>query len=214
MAAGSRLPEEPLRPYAPARFEYRIWGAAFPELPAPDLVPASAEVYLLPAEFDGVNTKIRGGALEIKRLLGLRAGLQHWLPALRCLLPLPATVIEGELCPALGVAPPPLARASYGLERLLEEVVSAWPRVRAVRLVKRRRQFVVAGARAERTRVELGAVTVESVAIEAEAFEAARRAVTELGLTRAPNLDYVAALRRLLAGDRLGSQPGAGDEPA
>ncbi len=192
-------------PYGPARFEYRIWGAAFPELPAPDQVPASPEVYLLPAAVDGVNVKIRGGALEIKRLLSRRAGLQHWLPALRCPLPLPAAVIERQLCPALGVAPPPLVRPSYDLDRLLHEVASAWPGVQSVSLVKRRRAFEVAGARAERTRVELGTLAIESIAVEAEAFEAALRATTELGLARAPNLDYVAALRRLLAGALLSS---------
>ena len=192
-------------PYAPVRFEYRIWGAAFPELPAPDQVPASPEVYLLRAGVDDVNAKFRAGALEIKRLLGLRAGLQRWLPALRCPLPLPAAVIEGELCPALGVAAPPLTRARYDLERFLSEVASAWTGVQAVRLVKRRRVFEVAGARAERTRVELGTVTIESVAVEAEIFEAALAAVGELGLARAPNLDYIAALRRRLAGLALGA---------
>jgi hypothetical protein len=205
------MPEEPLRPYAPARFEYRIWGEAFPKLPAPDRVPVSPEVYLLPAAVDGVNIKIRSGALEIKRLLGLQAELQKWLPALRCPLPLPAAVIECELCPALGVAPPPLARPSYDLERLLGEVTSAWTGVQSVRLVKRRRSFEVAGARAERTRVELGTIVVESVAIEAEAFESARQAVAELKLERSPNLDYVAALRRLLAGEPLGAGLSPGD---
>jgi len=209
MVVAARSPEEPLHPYAPARFEYRIWGAAFPELPAPDPVPASREVYLLPAALDGVNAKIRGGTLEIKHLLGCEAGLQKWLPALRCPLPLPAAVIERELAPALGMAAPPLARSSYPLEALLEEVISAWSGVRSLHLVKRRRSFEVAGARAERTRIELGAVAIESVAIEAERFEVARRAVAELELERAPNLDYVAALRRLLAGEPLGS--GAGD---
>ena len=105
-------------PYAPVRFEYRIWGAAFPELPAPDQVPPSPEVYLLPTGVDDINAKFRAGALEIKRLLGMRAGLQQWLPALRCPLPLPAAVIEHELCPALGVVAPPLAQASYDLERV------------------------------------------------------------------------------------------------
>ncbi len=194
-----------MRPYAPARFEYRIWGKAFPDLPAPDRVPASPEVYLLPTGVDGINAKIRAGALEIKRLLGMRAGLQQWLPALRCPLPLPAAVIDQELCPALGVEVLALTQASYDLERFLAEVARAWPGVRSVRLVKRRRAFEVAGARAERTRIELGTVTIESLAVEAEAFEAARRATAELALTRAPNLDYVAALRRLLAGEALGA---------
>jgi hypothetical protein len=193
-------------PYAPARFEYRIWGETFPELPAPDQMPASPEVYLLPDAVDGINVKIRDNALEIKRLLGHRGPLQHWLPALRCPLPLPAAVIERELWPALGVAAPPLAHASYDLERLLGEAANAWTGMQSVRLIKRRRAFEVAGARAERTRVELGMITVETVAVEAEAFEAAHRAVAELGLMPAPNLDYVAALRRLLAGKPPGSE--------
>jgi hypothetical protein len=200
------MAEAPLRPYAPARFEYRIWGDAFADLPTPDAVPASAEVYLLPTAVDGVNAKIRGGTLEIKRLLGVRAGLQEWLPELRCRLPLPAAVIECELCPALGIRPPRLAQASYELEPLLEALASAGPGLRCVRLVKRRRPFELASARAERTRVDVSTLTIESVAIEAEAFDAARQAVTELQLTRAPNLDYVAALRRLLPAS--GSTPG------
>lgn len=202
MAVRSRPPEAEAarRPYAPERFEYRIWGRAFAELPTPDEVASSAEVYLLP-EQDGVNAKFRRGALEIKRLLGMRGELQHWLPALRCLLPLPARVIARDLCPALGIAPPPLARRRYELEELLAEVVPALAGVRAVRLCKRRRQFDVAGARAERTRISVGEATIETVAIEAERFDRAARATEQLGLRRAPNLDYVAALRRLLAGN-------------
>ena len=202
MAARSRPPEAAAisRPYAPERFEYRIWGRGFAELPTPDEVAPSVEVYLL-ADRDGVNAKLRGGALEIKRLLGTRDGLQRWLPALRCLLPLPARVIARDLCPALGLMPPPLTRRRYGLEELLAEVVPALAGVRAVRLGKRRRQFDVAGARAERTRVEVGAVTLESVAVEHERFGRAARAAEQLELRRAANLDYVVALRRLLAGD-------------
>jgi len=204
MAARSRPrdAEAVCRPYAPERFEYRIWGRAFAELPAPDDVAPSAEVYLLP-EQDGVNAKLRGGALEIKRLLGTRDGLQRWLPALRCPLPLLARVIAQDLCPALGVAPPPLTRRRYDVEALLAEVVPALAGVRAVRLCKRRRQFEVAGARAERTRIGVGEVTLESAAVEHERFARAARAADELQLRRAPNLDYVMALRRLLAGDAV-----------
>jgi hypothetical protein len=200
MAERRRTHEGVTRPYAPARFEYRIWGRAFPELPSPDQQPQSREVYLVPAEVDGSNIKLRREALEIKRLLGVRAGLQHWLPALRCVLPLPAAVLEEHLCPELGSAPPPLRRASYDLRQFLAEVASALPGVRVVWLVKRRRPFEVAGSRAERTRVTLGEVTLESVAIEAERFEWAARATDELELRRAPNLDYVTAIRRILTG--------------
>jgi len=198
-----------MAPYAPARFEYRIWGHAFPELPSPDQEPESREVYLVPPGVDGSNVKIRREALEIKRLLGVRAGLQHWLPALRCVLPLPATVIEEHLCPELGVAPPPLRRASYDLGQFLAEVATALPGVRVVSLVKRRRPFEIAGSRAERTRVTIADITLESAAIEAERFEWAARATDELKLRRAPNIDYVTAIRRILAGQALVAQDGA-----
>jgi hypothetical protein len=211
MAESSGSPEAISRPYAPARFEYRIWGRSFPELPSPDQEPESREVYLVPARVDGSNVKLRREALEIKRQLGVRGELQHWLPALRCVLPLPAAVIEEHLCPELGVAPPPLRRASYDLGHFLAEVASAFPGVRLVSLVKRRRPFEIAGSRAERTRVTIEEVTVESVAIEAERFERAARATDELKLRRAPNLDYVTAIRRILAGQALvppeGAQP-------
>jgi hypothetical protein len=198
---GRSRPPETLRPYAPERFEYRIWGTAFAELPAPDAVAESVEVYLLPRR-DGSNVKIRGGALEIKRLIGMQDGLQRWLPAWRGELPLPGSALERAVCPALGVAPPPLARRRYDVATLLAEVVPALAGVRAVHLRKRRRQFNVAGARAERTRVVVGEITLESAAVEAERFEDAARATEQLMLRRAPNLDYVAALRRLLAGPR------------
>ena len=81
-----------------------------------------------------------------------------------------------------------------------------WTGLRSVHLIKRRRSFEVAGARAERTRIELEKFAIETVAIEVEAFGAARRAADRLKLTRAPNLDYVAALRRLLAGRPLGAR--------
>jgi hypothetical protein len=209
MAARRDSAEALMAPYAPARFEYRIWGHAFPELPSPDQEPESREVYLVPPGVDGSNVKIRREALEIKRLLGVRAGLQHWLPALRCVLPLPATVIEEHLCPELGVAPPPLRRASYDLGQFLAEVATALPGVRVVSLVKRRRPFEIAGSRAERTRVTIADITLESAAIEAERFEWAARATDELKLRRAPNIDYVTAIRRLLAGQALVAQDGA-----
>jgi hypothetical protein len=205
MAARQDSAEALMAPYAPARFEYRIWGQVFPELPSPDQEPVSREVYLLPAEGAEVNVKLRGDALEVKRLLGMRAGLQEWLPALRCPLPLPAAVIEQDLCPALRTAPPRLTRASYPLERFLDEVASALAGVRVVALDKQRRAFEVAGSRAERTRVTVGAVTLETVAVEAERFAAAAAAADQLGLRRAPNVDYVCALGRLLAGQDLAS---------
>jgi len=205
MAPRSRSPDAAAisRPYAPERYEYRIWGRAFAEPPAPDDVALSAEVYLLP-ERDGVNAKLRGGALEIKRLLGTQGGLQRWLPALRCPLPLPARVIAQDLCPALGVAPPSLTRRRYDAEALCAEVVPALAGVRVVRLCKRRRQFEIAGARAERTRIAVGEIALESAAVEHERFDRAARAAEQLELRRAPNLDYVMALRRLLAGDTAG----------
>ncbi len=190
-----------IRPYAPERFEYRIWGDAFADLPSPSGEPETREIYLLPDGIDGVNAKFRRAALEIKRLLGERDGLQRWLPALRCPLPLPARVIERQLCPALGVRAPRLAARDYDLEHFLDEVAVALPGVRVVQLGKRRRSFAVAGARAERTRVTVGALTLETIAVEAESFKAAARATGELDLRRAPNVDYVAALRRILAGE-------------
>jgi hypothetical protein len=188
------------RPYGPPRFEYRIWGEAFPALPSPDREPVSGEVYLLPAEGAGVNVKLRGDALEVKRLLGIRAGLQEWLPALRCPFPLPAALIEQELCPTLGAASPRLTQASYPRERFLDEVASALAGVRVVALDKQRRALEIAGSRAERTRVVVGAIALETVAIEAEHFERAAHATEELDLQRAPNVDYVTAIRRILAG--------------
>ena len=209
MTAGQMAHELVTAPYAPARFEYRIWGYAFPDLPSPDQEPASREVYLIAAGVDGSNVKFRREALEIKRLLGVREGLQHWLPALRCVLPLPAAVIAEHLCPELGIAPPPLRRASYDLAQLLAEVASVLPGLRVVSLLKRRRSFEVAGSRAERTRVTIGAVTIESAAVEAERFELAARAAGKLELRRAPNIDYVSAIRRILAGQSLAAPGGA-----
>jgi hypothetical protein len=126
---------------------------------------------------------------------------------MRCGLPLPARVIVAELCPALGVAAPALERRQYDLGALLAEVAPALAGVRTVHLCKRRRQFDLAGARAERTRVRVGELTLESVAVEAERFGRAARATDQLALRRQPNLDYVVALRRILAGWRPEPQP-------
>ena len=183
-----------MRPYAPPRFEYRIWGEAFPRAAAAR--SRAAEPGGLPATGRGRRGQRQAAwrcargqapARHPRRAAGMAAGAALSL----------AAAGRRDRAGSLPSAPCGTTAAdagSYPLERFLDEVASALVGVRVVALDKQRRTFEVAGSRAERTRVTIGGITLETVAIEAERFAAAAAAADQLGLRRAPNVDYVSAL--------------------
>ncbi len=181
-----------------ARYEYRAWADAFPNLPRPsDAEPWGEETYLIPLGLaGGTSIKIRGDALEIKELALERDGLQLWRPAAKLRFPIPAPTLERELMVLLKIGQP-LRHARYGVEELFEDVVDPRRNVVAVRLKKRRHLFEVEGCRAETAEVEVGQRRVMTTAAEHESPGQLLAAVRALGLERLENVPYPLELSRL-----------------
>ena len=184
---------QPSRP----RFEYRAWAEAFPDLPRPESEPFTDEVYLIPLGLGGRDIKIRGGALEMKDLVLEQDGLPLWDPAVRLEFPIPTRLVERELLERLALNQV-LQRQRYTQEELLEELAEARRNIAVVPVQKRRRLLEIAGCRAESGEVLVAGRRLLTAAAEHETPDTLRRAVGEMKLARYPNLDYPAALTRLL----------------
>src|SRR5690242_13210327 len=158
-----------MRPSAPPRYEYRVWGDAVPtDLPRPAAgEPFADEVYLLPLGLLGYDIKLRGGALEIKDLLLVRDGLPLWRPAARLPFPIPTHLVERELLVRL-LLNQPLRRQRYTQEELLEELAEARLNIAVVPVQKRRRLLEVAGCRAESGEVLVAGKRLLTAAAEHE----------------------------------------------
>lgn len=201
-----------MTPAAPAAWERRAWGPSFPGLGPPgDAEPWGVETYLLPLGLAGRNIKITGddgsggggaaAALEMKDLVVRRGDLQLWQPAARLPFPIAARLVERELIVRLALGQP-LHRERFTVEELLADIALARGNVAVVRLRKRRRLFEAAGCRAEVGEVEIGGDRILTACVEHPESDRAARAAAELGIDQYPNLDYPAALARLVPARR------------
>lgn len=181
-----------------ARYEYRAWADAFPDLPQPEGEAWDEETYFILPRRLTVNVKARSGAVEVKQLAEERDGLQLWRPAARIELPAHGRDLGHALRPWLDVDLPQ-AGEPLDLGALERALAAAVPDLLSVGLRKRRHFFEAAGARAECTEVRIGERQVMTAAAEHEDPTILRRAVRELGLGALPNLAYPAALLRLSA---------------
>jgi len=184
------------------RWEWRTFGdhfgAAEARLAALEAGNAqqSDELYLLSSVCDA-NVKIRDGLMDVKRLEHTDAhGLEQWRPVMKGTFPLPAAEVE-QVFAALGVAPPPLARAAYALEQVLVELLE--PGLRAVGVHKKRTRYTIDGCLAELTEVVVAAgKAVRTVAVESEDPARVLAAVRTLGLEGIENVSYPRGLKRLV----------------
>lgn len=182
------------------RWEWRAFGDRFPEAEAqvmavPNSVKSSAETYLL-CRTPGVNAKIRGNELDVKRLHKVEGGLELWSPVLKASFP-----ITGESVAALfgewGLTPPAVARPAYAYEEFLTDVIADAPGIHPVAITKERRQAVIDGCSVEVSTVTVGGQQVQTVAVESESPERIGPVVRRLGLSGVGNENYVVALMRL-----------------
>ncbi len=179
-----------------ARFEFRAWAPAFPDLPRPDGDGWGHEIYLIPLGQLAKSIKIRDGALEIKEMVQIRDGLQLWRPSARLTFPIPTATLERELMVLIKIGQP-LRRERYGVDELLEDVAGSRRNVVAVPIRKRRHLFEVEGCRAECTEVEHAGHRIMTAAAEHEQPARLLAAVRAMKLERFENLAYPAELSRL-----------------
>ena len=186
------------------RWEWRTFGEEFGEPDrvlaslAPEGVEEGDELCLLSPAADE-NVKIRDRLMDIKRLQGVNADrLEQWKPVMKAAFPLPA-VEAVKVFDALGVSAPPLARAVYTIDQLIEELAKPSGRVRTVTVHKKRTRYRTGGCPAKVTEVVADGKRTRTVAIESEDPARVIAAVRALGLDRFENVNYPRGLKRLIA---------------
>lgn len=195
-----------------ARFEFRCWARDFSmvetRLPARSDchdVRESDEIYIVAADSDDTNVKIRDGALEIKALIEKRDGLEQWQPLSKIAFPLTAAALRDEVLPQLGAAVPSLARETYSVDAFLAEIVAPHPGPAAAQVSKRRFAFTVNGCMTERDEVRIDGAGLQSIAIESTDPAAVLEARHVLGLDELENVNYLQAIKRVIGMEPLGT---------
>lgn len=184
------------------RWEWRRIDRTLPLDPArlliaPGDVKASGETYLL-STLTPHNIKVRADLLEIKRLQERAAdGLERWRPTARSAFPLDAATLA-ELWDAWGIAAPVHLTVVGSLADLARDVVSSHAALRRVDLVKHRRRISLAGCNGELVELDIEGVRWVSVAFEDADPALVRAAVAASGLDPQTNLNYPAALKRIV----------------
>ena len=186
------------------RWEWRTFGVRLSDIEAKIGLAAriaprqSDEIYLLSAATPH-SAKIRGGMLEVKRLLQVdSSGLERWTPAFNESFPLSAPVLRSAFA-ALDLQPIATRQEVYNLEQFLAEAASNDGPLRAVEVRKARRLFKYRGCAAEFDRVHIGPVARESFCIESDD---AARLITVLQAMRLDshmNVNYPKGIEQALA---------------
>ena len=150
------------------RWEWRTFGASLPEIearlgPTTRIAPRrGGEIYLL-SRATPHSAKIRGGALEVKRLLQVdSSGLEQWTLAFKERFPLSAPMLRSAFA-ALDLRPIATRRDVYDFEEFLSEVGSSDAPMRAVEVKKTRHQFMYRDCAAEFDRVHIGPLAREKL---------------------------------------------------
>src|SRR5262249_54642871 len=116
----SRQAEIAVMPEIIPRFEFRTFAQTF-GLVAEKIrryskcqdINESVEQYLVGLASEEHNVKLRGGRLDIKRLIDKRGQLERWKPTAVESFPLSPEFLRTTLFPALGLGDMELARSEY-----------------------------------------------------------------------------------------------------
>ncbi len=188
----------------PPRFEFRVWGDHLDEL-AGQLgassdgdIRKSTDTYFVSTATVDVNPKARADLLDIKTLLGVQDGCEQWEVHTKLEFPVAAHDLIAELFQLVGVDPPELARPTYTLGQLIDELVAPHPDLAAVEVTKVRRITEVAGCIGEVSDVTIEGRSVQTVAIEAADLGAVVELRRRLGLAGASNVSYPRAIRNAI----------------
>jgi exopolyphosphatase/guanosine-5'-triphosphate,3'-diphosphate pyrophosphatase len=169
------------------RWEWRtFWadpGPAGEHLAAlsPERVEETEELYLLSLQSDA-SVKVRGGRMDVKHLVRVDDdGLEQWMPVMKAAFPLTAADVSSVLA-TLGASVPPLARAFYTLDELVDEVVDTNPGLLAVEVRKHREHHTIDGCMAELTELRTATGATHTIAVESEDPARVSATVRDLGL--------------------------------
>ncbi len=173
------------------RWEWRCFAPSLAELVTKAHVPPdvqareSDETYILRLAADSAdNIKIRGGVLDVKRLLATsEAGLQQWRPVFKASFPLRRSNMEEIF------GRRKFTDESYTLSDLLAFVAGQHD-LRAVNINKSRRGFSYGGCIAEIARVSMSGLALDTFSLEHEEPTRVVAALAALGLDGHVNTSY------------------------
>lgn len=144
------------------------------------------------------NVKVRDDVIDIKLVEQVdRHGLQQWRPALKSNFPLDHEALAA-LWSAWRIPAPVLARPSYTLSQLIQEIVEPEPALCSVPVEKTRSRIIVDGCSGELVHLVVRGEKWESLALEDPYPLRVWRAVKHLGLNGIENTSYPAALKQIL----------------
>jgi exopolyphosphatase / guanosine-5'-triphosphate,3'-diphosphate pyrophosphatase len=185
------------------RWEWRTFGESFGESDdrfaalEPGGVQESDEIYFLSSLGDQ-NVKIRDLLMDIKTLEQVNPdGLEQWKPVMKGAFPLSAAEVNSVFS-ALGVAPPPLARAEYTVEQFVSELAEPGGHLRVVKVHKKRTRYKIDGCMSEMTEVVADGRRIRTVAIESEDPVRVIATVCKFGLAKFQNINYPRGLKQLV----------------
>lgn len=163
-------------------------------------VKESKEVYILSRK-SNENTKIRDGLMDIKSLQAVNDdGLEQWRPIMKEQFPLPSAKLA-DLLEILKVDAPENLKESYTYDEFIEEVVKPHPDLVAVDVSKRRNGLTINGTTVEYAETEFNFVPLQTICVEHADPKLVMATVRELGLDQFDNINYIAAMKRVVGMD-------------
>ena len=192
------------------RYEFRAFAQSFGlvedkirNFSACEKYRESREVYILSADNNENNTKIRDERMDIKVLEKKQQGLEQWSPRMKGGFPMAVETICDEVFPAFGVSVPQLKRSHYTLDQFLNEVIAPHRELSAAQLFKCRFGFSVNGCITEIAELLVNGAAIKTVAVESEDIEAVLESKEMLGLREYENVNYLLAIKRIIGMEPL-----------
>ena len=195
------------------RYEFRAFAQSFGlvedrirSFSACEKYRESGEVYILSADNNQNNTKIRDERMDIKVLEKKEQGLEQWCPGMKGGFPMAVETIRDELFPAFGVAVPQFERSRYTLGQFLDEVIGPHRDLCAAQVFKCRFGFTVNGCSTEIAELLVNGAAIKTLAIESEDAQAVLHTKQLLGLRDYENVNYLLAIKRIIGMEPLAAR--------
>jgi hypothetical protein len=186
------------------RFEFREFGTnltpvkrKMEALGTAEEQQPSRETYIVTRLNIESNVKIRGKHLQVKVLRARLEMLEQWEPILGKKFPVSSKDVESFAFPPLGLDVD-LGEEVELTEDALLALVSGQHALATIVVDKRRTLYDLGNCEAEFCELEIGAERLHTVSIEAIEAEAAKQALSDLGLEAVENESYAAFLQQRL----------------
>jgi hypothetical protein len=185
------------------RWEWRVFARGVLPLRHEDLPALAApeeprqEVHLVSARSDAIVT-VRGRHLLLARLERTApGGLELWTPELSTEFPLAPRALQ-NVCEALGLNAPVPLRLKYTIVDFERDIVVTERALYPVAVTKRRTRLELMRCQGERVEFVVGGERWETIAFHDPDPVRVRAVVGHLGLGHFANVNFSAALRRIV----------------